>query len=212
MPKYNIDYQRSKIYKLCCRDVNITDCYVGSTSNMIRRKSQHKNTCNNEKSKAYNFNVYQFIRNTGGWCNWDMVLVESFPCDSKHELHTRERYWMETLHATLNRSVPTRSKKEYREDNADKVKEYTRELYKKNSEKIKESCRKYRENNVEEGREKAKKYYEMNSEKIKERHREFYKTNIEQIKEKKKEKISCLHCDEIIGRASMTRHIKTKHQ
>ena len=62
MPKYNIDYQKAKIYKLCCKDVDVIECYVGPTTNMTRRKYQHKNACNNESSKEYNRNVYRFIR------------------------------------------------------------------------------------------------------------------------------------------------------
>ena len=111
MPKYNIDYQKAKIYKICCKDVDVTDCYVGSTTNMTRRKSTHKCACNNENDEKYNFNVYRFIRDNGGWQNWDMIVVEDFPCDSKNQLHTRERYHMEDLHATLNKKTPTRTDK-----------------------------------------------------------------------------------------------------
>eukprot|EP01080_Neovahlkampfia_damariscottae_P013297 gene13297-12127_t len=36
------------IYKLCCKDPNVTEFYVGSTKNIRRRKCQHKYSCNNE--------------------------------------------------------------------------------------------------------------------------------------------------------------------
>ena len=128
MPKTPIDYQKSIIYKICCKDVSITDCYVGSTTNLSRRKPQHKTCCNNERGKKYHLNVYQFIRDHGGWENWSMVVVEESPCESKNQLHTRERYHMELLNSTLNSSIPTRTCKEYqrnyREDNAEKVKAY----------------------------------------------------------------------------------------
>ena len=113
MPKTPIDYQKSIIYKICCKDVSITDCYVGSTTNLSRRKPVHKSRCNNESDKAYNSNVYQFIRGHGNWDNWDMIVVEEYPCNSKNQLHTRERYHMGNLHATLNKQVPTRTDKEY---------------------------------------------------------------------------------------------------
>ena len=89
MPKYNIDYQKAKIYRICCKDVDVTDCHVGSTTNMTRRKYKHKSVCNNENGKMYNLNVYRFIRENGGWQNWDMIVVEDFPCDSKDQLRTR---------------------------------------------------------------------------------------------------------------------------
>jgi hypothetical protein len=45
---------------------------------MRRRKWQHKNACNNETYKNYYFNVYKFIRDNGGWDNWDMIEIERF--------------------------------------------------------------------------------------------------------------------------------------
>ena len=50
------------IYKIVCNDLNITDCYVGSSINFKRRKGEHKSSCNNPNSKIYNLNVYKFIR------------------------------------------------------------------------------------------------------------------------------------------------------
>ena len=57
-----VNYNNSIIYKLCCKDTNITDIYVGSTTNFYRRKQDHKQQCNNTNSKEYNKNAYQFIR------------------------------------------------------------------------------------------------------------------------------------------------------
>jgi hypothetical protein len=33
MPKTNIDYSNSIVYKIVCNDLNILFCYVGSTTN-----------------------------------------------------------------------------------------------------------------------------------------------------------------------------------
>ena len=38
MPKENIDYSKTIIYKIVCKDINIKDCYVGSTTNFTNRK------------------------------------------------------------------------------------------------------------------------------------------------------------------------------
>ena len=32
MPKSNCDYSRTVLYKTVCNDLNITDCYVGHTT------------------------------------------------------------------------------------------------------------------------------------------------------------------------------------
>ena len=98
MPRKQIDYSKAVIYKLCCNDVNITNIYVGSTTDFTKRKYAHKVSCNNENTKAYQFNVYQYIRNNGGWGNWDMVMIEQYRCHNSLELHTRERYYIDTLH------------------------------------------------------------------------------------------------------------------
>ena len=126
-----VNYSQSIIYKIVSNNPEIKELYIGSTTNFSRRKCQHKTSCNNIKSKEYNFNVYQFIRDNGDWCNWSMILIEEYKCNSSMELLKRERYWIETLKATLNNNVPFRSskeKKEYRQhyyrDKKDNYKQY----------------------------------------------------------------------------------------
>jgi hypothetical protein len=53
MPKENIDYSKTIIYKIVCKDVNIKDCYVGSTTNFTNRKGQHKNIAINDTVKSH---------------------------------------------------------------------------------------------------------------------------------------------------------------
>ncbi len=67
MPKNKINYSNTIIYKLCCNDPEITDIYIGNTTNFTKRKNNHKSCCNNSNDKNHNFYVYQFIRNHGGW-------------------------------------------------------------------------------------------------------------------------------------------------
>jgi predicted GIY-YIG superfamily endonuclease len=101
-----IDYSRTIIYKLVCKDPTITDCYVGATTDFTQRRYRHKNNCINEKQKEYDFTVYRFIRANGGFANWDMIMVEEYSCENSIQSATRERYWLETLRATLNINVP----------------------------------------------------------------------------------------------------------
>lgn len=133
-----VNYNNSIIYKLCCKDINVKDIYVGSTTNFIRRKCEHKSKCNNINDKYYNLNVYQFIRDNGNINNWDMVLIEEFECNNKLELHKRERYYIEQLGATLNSNIPNRSKNEWYEDNKDKFKDKNKKYREANKDKIKE--------------------------------------------------------------------------
>jgi len=142
MPKLPIDYSRSLIYKLCCNDINIKEEYIGSSTDLTRRKSTHKECCNNPNSQSYNLKVYRCIRENNGWDNWSMILVESFPCENKLELRKRERYWIETLKPTLNSCIPTRTMIEWRD-------EYNKQYYINNADIEKERQKKYYTNNIE---------------------------------------------------------------
>src|SRR5689334_2203167 len=117
MPKKDIDYSKALIYKLVCNDLEIKECYVGSTTDFTNRKWDHKTRCTNENGHGYNYRVYQFIRNNGGFDNWTMVQVESYPCETVLELRARERHWIEQLQATLNCKIPTHTKQEYAAEN-----------------------------------------------------------------------------------------------
>ena len=123
-----VNYNNSKIYKICCNDLNVKDVYVGSTCNFNRRKQAHKECCNNINRNKYNLKVYKYIRDNGGWVNWSMVLLENVNVNSKLELHQKEREYLEKLGATLNQIIPSRT-----------IKEWTKEYYEKNKEKISEN-------------------------------------------------------------------------
>ena len=105
MPRKEIDYSKTVMYKIVCNDLSITECYVGSTTQFTKRKSHHNTDCINVNSKKYNFKGYQFIRGNGGWINWSMILVEKYPCKDHLEALQRERYWCELLAVTLNSYV-----------------------------------------------------------------------------------------------------------
>ena len=131
MPRTIIDYDNTCFYKIVSNDLNITDCYVGHTTDFRRRKSQHKSACNNLNHKDYNSSVYQFIRSNGGWDNFNMILIEKMKVEDGLEARQRERYHVEALHAVLNCRMPSRTSKEHQETYRDKLKEQAR-LYRLN--------------------------------------------------------------------------------
>jgi hypothetical protein len=146
MPLNPVNYSNTIMYKIVCNDLNITDSYIGHTTDFKSRKYQHKNRCNNENNKKYNLKVYQYIRNNGGWDNWSMIMIEEYDCNSKLEATKRERKLIEELKATLNYNIPSRTRKEYYEDNIDKIREqkkkyneYSKIYYENNKEKYNES-------------------------------------------------------------------------
>jgi predicted GIY-YIG superfamily endonuclease len=183
MPKVAMDYSRTIVYKIVCNDVNIKDLYVGHTTNFVKRKYEHKSNSNNVNSKDYNIYVYQFIRNNGGWNNFSMIEVEKYVCNDRLEAKKRERYWIETLNATLNKVIPSRCKNEYRKDNKSKIQEQ------------------------------SKNYYETNKIKLLEKNQNYYENNKLQISEKRKVKITCDICNCEITKRYLQIHNKTiKHQ
>jgi len=134
--KMPLDYQNSVIYKICCKDPEIKDIYVGSTTSFKRRMSHHKSRCNNEKSRDYNYPVYRFIRDHGGFDNWSVVKIRDVECKDKYDLIAEERKEFELLDATLNSKYPKRSSQEYHKDNNEKILQQHKESYEKNKEKI----------------------------------------------------------------------------
>ena len=102
MPKTPIDYSKTQIYKWVCNDPDIISCYVGHTTNWVKRKAAHKLVCNDEKSNSHHFQIYQIMRTNGGIENWNMILVEDYPCDNSREAEKREQYWKDELKPDMN--------------------------------------------------------------------------------------------------------------
>ena len=94
MPK-TTDYSKGFIYKIVCNDITIPNLYVGSSTDWVKRKCQHKSACNIEGNAKYNYFVYQFVRENGGWDDWRMIKICDFPCQKKIELELEERRYME---------------------------------------------------------------------------------------------------------------------
>ena len=182
-----VKYENGCVYKICCKDPNITDCYIGSTTNLIRRRANHKQRCNNENNKAFNLHVYRFIRDYGGWDNWIVLKIKDTPVDNVGELRLKEREEFEKVGATLNSCYPQRSRKEYRENNKEHISQKKKEYYEDNKEHIKEKTKEYRENNKEHLKQKKKEYRENNKEHLKQKKKEYYENNKEHLNQKIKE-------------------------
>jgi hypothetical protein len=126
------------IYKLVSKDINVKECYIGSTNNTRVRKSKHKSDCNNVNGKSFNLRVYQYIRDNSNFENWELIVLETVQYDQKFELKARERYHMEALGATLNSCVPNRNKAEYYVENAELIKQQVKQYREKNANHIKQ--------------------------------------------------------------------------
>jgi hypothetical protein len=106
MPKVSnkIDYSKTPItfYRFVCNDENVTESYVGHTSNFRQRKCVHKNKCNNPLDRLYNTKIYQTIRDNGGWDAWNMVEIKTQMCESIRDATRVEQELINELKSTMN--------------------------------------------------------------------------------------------------------------
>ena len=179
MPRFPIDYSKIVIYKLVHKeDYENSNIYIGSTTDFVKRKHEHRRICNNPNNTHHNRKVYQTITKNGGWDMWCMIEIEKFPCNDKKEAEKREREWFEYYNASLNSQFPTRTMKEWRQDNKEIIGEKKKTYYEDNKERVREHQKQYYEKN----KEKFKQYYTNNKEKILDREKNGY----EEKKNKKK--------------------------
>tara|TARA_Y100001978_G_C23621573_1_gene398740 strand:+ start:195 stop:833 length:639 start_codon:yes stop_codon:yes gene_type:complete len=106
------DYAKTVIYQIECKDVNINKTYGGHSTNLIKRRQKHKSDCNNTNSPKYNSYVYQFIRENGGWNNWQVVWQYDYPCENKREAELEETKYVKENKCELNSVMPFLSKEE----------------------------------------------------------------------------------------------------
>ncbi len=232
MPKIESDYSNTIIYKLCCKDPTIKDIYIGHTINFTERKRTHKNSCINENNKKYNQYVYQFIRNNGGWDNWNMIQIEIIHCNNKREAELKEHEWIEKLNSSLNKNKPhamcvenpQKYKKDWYEENKEQILEKAKENYESNKEQKLEYQKQYAQENKEHISDKQKEWREANKEKISEQkkiyreqhkeeaakaHKEWRDANKEKIKQQKSQIIYC-ECGSQYTFGNKNRHLQSK--
>jgi hypothetical protein len=185
-----VNYANIVIYKIVCSNNDVKDCYVGQTSDFIRRKRAHKTICNNSSSSSYDLQVYKTIRENGGWKNWIMTEIEKYPCENERDATKRERFWIEELKSNLNSIIPNRSDIE-KKSNKNK---YSKDYYDLNKEELIFYQKKYRESN---------------NDKIVERSKTYYDTKKNEILQKQGEKHIC-ECGKEYTQNHFKRHLNTK--
>ena len=121
MPRTQINYDNTYFYRIVCKDLSITDFYIGHTTDFRRRKTQHKTSCNNKNGRSYKIEFYQFIRANNGWDNWDMILIEQIQCDDGLDARKKERCFVESMHASLTSSISSRTTQERECENKEHI-------------------------------------------------------------------------------------------
>ena len=153
-------YDKSKIYQLVCDDGHF---YYGSTINELRVRLQgHIN-----QSKTRTSRVYNHI-NSIGWDRVRIILVESFVCANRDELHRKENEYIQarktdplclnTAGAVFDEEKTRETMKKYRETHQEQIKAYSEA----HRDKANAESKLYYEAHKEE----KKKYKEANRERI----------------------------------------------
>lgn len=100
------DYSNTIIYQIKCKDETRPESYVGHTTNMKKRKSHHKTSTICQSSPNYGTRLYQYIRENGGWDNFEIHTLEVQNFASVHEAKDLERHYINQLGASLNMVLP----------------------------------------------------------------------------------------------------------
>ena len=142
-----VNYNLGKIYKIV--DLTTNECYIGSTCEptLARRLTGHVRKFKQYRAGNYNY-VSSFKILEGE--NYNIELIEAFPCNNKDELQARVGHWIRSTNC-VNKIIPNRGWKEYQENNKEKIREQKKEYRKNNKDKIIEL---------------QKEYYKKNSDKI----------------------------------------------
>jgi hypothetical protein len=186
-------------YKICCLDTNITDTYVGSTKNFRLRKWQHK-----QNSKNNNFKLYQFIRENGGWDNFNMIPIKEVECETKlqaiiieEEIRCELKANLNSIKAYITEEQLIQRDKDYRIKNKDYICQQRKTFYETNKDRLK----------IE-----HKEWYEANKDELNAKRRKNYPLIKDKLSAWSKIKITC-ECGSHYTQHHKSRHIASlKHQ
>ena len=133
-------YANAKIYRIVS---NVTgEQYYGSTTEptLARRLAKHRNSYNLYKfGKSPYYSSFKILETD----DYDIVLVENYSCNSKDELHTRERFYIEN-NECVNKNIPNKMNdvgkneygKLYKRENKQSIKQYNSDYYSINKHQI----------------------------------------------------------------------------
>jgi hypothetical protein len=201
------NYQNGKIYKLVNTEGTLT--YIGSTcQSLAQRKAKHHSDFKCWKlGKRHYVSSYKIFEDDEEGCQ--IVLLEAVVCNNRNELEKRERYYIES-NECVNKYRPTRTMKEWVDENKEKLKSYNQNYFQNNKNAIYEKrntneCKEYMSNYLA-------LYYHTNKEEILKQHREYRQQNKDKILALNNRKVVC-ECGKTTSHGNSFAHKKTKrHQ
>ena len=159
--------------------------YIGSCGDIKLRTQQHKTKCYKENSRAYNYLVYQYIREKQIDIELEILGVYKKECSYRIKLLVEQFYINKynSVNNGLNTINAFRTEKN--------KKKYGIEWRKKNRNYLLKQKKIYYENNKKKHSQTCKIYYENNKDKIKQKTREWCINNREKQKDIELEILFC---------------------
>ena len=180
------NYQNGKIYMIESKEGDMR--YYGSTVQTLKRRlTSHKsNKKRYENGKKTFYNTSHQILD---YDDYEISLVEDFQFNSRKELETRERWYIEN-NECVNKCIPTRTKKEYQ-----------KKYHQEHKQELLQQKKLYREKHKQELSQQMKLYREKHKQELSQKR-----------KEKQKIKITC-PCGVELTKNHIRRHERSiKHQ
>ncbi len=127
-----VNYKNGKIYKIT--SPNTEKIYIGSTCHTLEyRLRKHINNYKSYLKGEYKYTTsYEIIKSN----DFEIILLENVKCNNKRELHLIERKYIDEIDC-VNKFKPLRSKKEWYQDNKQRLLKKQIEYQKKNKAKNK---------------------------------------------------------------------------
>ena len=173
-----VNYSNGKIYKIePIVDYDEGDIYIGSTTKeyLSQRMDNHRGKYKRWKKDNNNPYITSFkLFEKYGIDNCEIILIETCNCNTKDELHSQEAKYIKSMKCA-NKVIPTRTNKQYKQDNKEELKQDNKDYYELNKVLIKEKRKKRYDLNKVKISETQKEYYNLNREKILLKTKEYYK-------------------------------------
>jgi hypothetical protein len=179
-----------RIYKIISGQGD--ECYVGSTfQSLTYRWRDHKQGYRSYK-KDNNNNISSYdLFDKYGVDNCAIILIKEYEiCDRRH-MEAYEQLWINKLNCINKQNsfcIKKLYKKQYREQNKDKIIQRNKQYYEQNKDKYKEHNKQYREQNKDKCKEHNKQWREQNKDKCKEHNKQYREQNKDKINQRKRER------------------------
>ena len=136
------DYSNGKIY--CIRSHQTDDIYIGSTIQPLARrmgnhKKNYKRRLNGKQRYITSFEIMKYN-------DCYIELLEKYPCEDKMELERKEGEYIRNM-ICINKRIEGRTKKEWYQNNREKIVEKKKQYQQDNREQITEYKKQYRQQN-----------------------------------------------------------------